>query len=890
MPKPFAIFLAMAAVSLPCMPVYAKPPANKDFLSAGVERRMVKSFDFDERELGNYETVPMNWRPIIAPGYPRFLEGRFDNETGHDAPPSFHFVLQSGSVGAHYLAKDIPIHPESDYRISAWIRPEKLKHARAYFTAYYLDHALRKIESSEKRSVKIWGAGDAEPWTEVLIDLPGGVKEAQWIGLSCRIEQPPAPSRGEALFQPIHYRDVHGAAWFDDIKVMRLPRVRMKLNAPDSIYLPGVPTKCMINVADLDGGTLDIVLDILDAESRIVESHRMNGSEVIEGGKSVILAELPAGLYVARLTTREGNLPVSTHEWTFLRLNPDLGRAKQNDRGFGVIMNVTSLSLPEHSKRLLKLLSPAIVKIPLWRRSLSDEAIVGGDHQVDGLVDALHHEGITIVGTLESLPSSLANQYEVTKRGLLRVLASDPNRWRPYLALILTRHGQRINAWQLGTNSGQTQDEQSHLAEALANVQTEMKPLIGLPRLVVPHSVQFQLHEADLPADVLSLNVPPHHAADRLQVQLESFPSNGFDTRWTTIESPASDRYARRWRLIEFSRRVIASRCAGMAAVFTHQPWRFDTIDNEVIVTPLEEFILLRTISQTLGGLTRVSSVWLDDGVNAWLFTDATENRGALVVWADASENEGRKLLTNLGEEARRIDLWGNVEAGKQVENGREFRVGPMPVIIRPASPWRVKMQSGFALDNPVFESTTQSHERVVTLTNMNSLKLSGVLNLEAPPGWRIRPNKVSLDLMPGQSKSIELTIRMPSNQAAGDYMLLGRLKADGEEFPSLTLRTPLRVNAPGLDVNVAAYRRGDALKVVQRITNRTENDLNLKAYLISPNRARDMRLIRNLAAGQTAVREYEAGEAETLTGRHIRVSVEQINGALRHNTVIKLD
>ncbi|MCG8408093.1 MAG: NEW3 domain-containing protein [Phycisphaerales bacterium] len=880
-----AVVLLLASVDA----LHGAPPKRQNLLSARIERRVVKSFDFDERGLGNYESVPMNWRSITTPGYPRFLEGQFDNEIGHDAQPSFHFSIQGGSVGAYYLAKDIPVHPGSDYRIIGWIRPQKLKHARAYITAYYLDHALRKIDSSEQRSVGIHGAGDDEPWTQVSIDLFGGVKKARWIALTCRIEQAPKPQRGDAMFHPIHHRDVHGAAWFDDIQVMRFPRVTMSLNAEANVCLPDQPTVCTINTKDLDAAALDMNLDILDAEGTLVESHRLAGPGLSAGETPVTLGDLPAGLYVAKLFVSDGGQPVSAHEQTFLRLNPNPVRASTDDRKLGVIINASSLDYPELTGQLLNLMSPGIVKIPLWRDSMSDEAIVRGDPKTDDLVDTLSRQNVTIVGTLAALPPSLAAQYELPDRTLMAALASDPDRWRPYLALMLTRHGHRINAWQLGLDDRMS-GEPSRVTKALANVRSEMQPLIGRPKLVIPHPVQLQVGESTLPADVLCLNVPPYYAADRLRKQFNSFSKDGFDARWATIEASEPERYVRRWRLIEFARRVIAARCADTDAVFIRQPWRFDTIDDEVVVTPHEEFILLRTLSQTLGDLTPATSVWVGENMTAWLFADRAESQGALVVWADAQESKEHRLSISLGDKARQIDLWGNVRAGKSITDGREFTVGAIPQVIRPVSLWRVKMQSSFTVNEPVLQPTIQDHERIVTFTNTHPSKLTGLLHLEAPSGWRIRPKKVALDLAAGESKPIEFTLRIPSNQAVGHYAVLGHLRVAGNEFPSLTLRAPLQVSAPGLDVNVAAYRRGDVLRIVQRITNRTDDRVDLKAYLISPERARDQRLVRNLAAGKTVIREYEAPNAEKLSGRHIRVSVEQINGEMRHNTVIRID
>ncbi len=79
-------------------------------------------------------------------------------------------------------------------------------------------------------------------------------------------------------------------------------------------------------------------------------------------------------------------------------------------------------------------------------------------------------------------------------------------------------------------------------------------------------------------------------------------------------------------------------------------------------------------------------------------------------------------------------------------------------------------------------------------------------------------------------------------------------------------------------------------VRITQRITNRTDRDMRLRAYVVAPNRARDTRLITGLEPGQTAIREFRVPDAETLRGEAVRVSVEQLDGPAVHNHVIRFD
>jgi hypothetical protein len=213
-----------------------------------------------------------------------------------------------------------------------------------------------------------------------------------------------------------------------------------------------------------------------------------------------------------------------------------------------------------------------------------------------------------------------------------------------------------------------------------------------------------------------------------------------------------------------------------------------------------------------------------------------------------------------------------------------------MPVVIAPVPAWRARMLSGFGLDDPTLQVAVEEHLRHLTLANPSDFQLRGILRLRAPRGWRVRPSKIEVDIPPGGATQIEVGFRIPNNQTIGDEVLAGRLIIEDEDHGQVTLRAPLHVTSPGLDVNVMLGLTGRRLEIVQRITNLTNESLNLRTFLIAPQVPFDARTVSNLAPNQTAVRTYHVDDARPLAGRHIRISTQQVGGALRHNRVIKLD
>ncbi len=882
-------------VSLIAFAMFAGPEtpasAGGDLVSSRIEDRVVKVFDFDEPD--HYEPMPKFWRQMtepVFPGYPRYQEPAFDFEVGHSAPPSFRFTLSGGNIGAYYLAKDTSVHPSADYQIAAWVHTNRLRQAGAYITAYYLDHALRKIEKSERRSRTVRDDDCGGGWTRISIHLPGGFENARWIGLSCRIEQPPARTGGVIEPRPINYRDALSTAWFDDIAILRLPQAAIALNAPGNVFLSDGPMTCFVRVADLVNTGLDAKLEIMNADGVSIESHSISIVGLDDPGVEIAATDIPAGWYVARLSVHAGDRELLVEEQSFLRLNPDLLNTATAPTGFGVIIDPSVVPEDGVNERLLTALSVISAKVPLWRRDVDDDAVIKGDKKLDRWMSLLRGRGMTIVATLADPPGTLATLCGHPELTLLDVLTSPPNLWRPYLALTISRHGAHINAWQVGEDGRRATMNDRRLGQAISNVRAELQPLIGAAALVAPTSMARLPLGEELPVEVVSVVIPQQVSADRIRRQFSTSAEGDSGRLWATVEPPSVDRYDRYGRLAELARRIVVARQSGVETVFVPQPWRVEPAKDKVVVSPQEEFIICRTLSQGLGGLEPVTPVWLGDGVQAWLFADRAWEAGTIVAWADGDAVKPQRVILDLGDAVESVDMWGNLSRPDKAVGGLAFQVGAMPVLFRPVSPRRVMALSSFQISDPRLRAAVEEQVRTLVLSNPRSAKLHGVLRLRPPKGWRMGPDRIPVDLDGGESMAVRVSFNIPNNQATGSCVLLGQLDADGDALDGLTLRTPLSIESPGLDVSVLVRREGAGLAVVQRVTNRTDESLDLRSSLIAPGHPRQGRMITNLAAGQTTTRQFKIDNTEGLAGKHMRVSVEQVGGPLKRNELIKFE
>ena len=864
-------------------------PTTDQLVSSRIQDRLTKHFDFDEREIGNYESMPAGWRQLNAVRYPRFLEPKFDMKVGHDAPPSFRLALIGGSLACFYYANDISVHPDCDYEISAWIKPAGLEHARSFVRAYFLDHAMNKINESERRSTDVRGPGQDEPWSFVKITLPAGFERARGIGLSVHVEQARRTPADPENPRPINYHDVRAAAWFDDIRVIRRPGATLQVSAEGNVFDVDAEVACRAGVTDLDGRGLDARLELFDAAGEAKESRVIPVGSLDAPAEVYRFANLQPGLYRLRLVVESEGKELLRREESFVRLG-DLPAVRQSiDAGFGVIADPTAPAHGKTSARLTRLLGVQSAKIPLWREAMDDEDIVTGDKAADELIRSLRLAGVRVVGILDRPPPSLLETFGHPRHTVLDVLSTSPDRWRPYLSFLLARYGEEVNAWQIGRLTPDPAIDGENLAAALTHLKAELKPLVGSPRIVVPREITTQIDAFPVKPDVFSVTAPGHFASDHLVEQLEARPDKTNPSMWITLEDLDPSRFDRIARLSEIARRLVLARVAGAEEVFVAQPWWIDGSDSER-VTIDESYVALRTVATLLGGLRPVTRVWLGPGATGWLFAGSGGEHGVLVAWSDGERVASRTTTTDAVPDSRHFDLWAREKCPEGRRDGRELALDVTPSFLVPVDSARVRTMATFAVEPAMVKVQIEPNRATLRLTNHFASRLTGVLKILPPPSWEVTPREVAIDIPPGTRKDIDLSIRIPSNYPIGPNTIVGRIAAEGLESEYIHFRAPVEVVCPGLDVSVMARADKGGLKIIQRLTNRSGRPLDLRSNLIYASDRRMSRLIRSLPDGQSTLREFTIDDSALTRGNPIRICTESISGDLKCNQLVTID
>src|SRR5215217_7345756 len=123
--------------------------------------RVLKTFDFEERRLGNAEDLPMNWNKVEGAGLPHYVNGRLTTDKARSGKYSFRFDLNGGSLVYRYDAGRIKVQTGSHYRVECQVQTTPLPRARARMTAYLVDADGGQVAGSVRHS-DLYGAHGAD--------------------------------------------------------------------------------------------------------------------------------------------------------------------------------------------------------------------------------------------------------------------------------------------------------------------------------------------------------------------------------------------------------------------------------------------------------------------------------------------------------------------------------------------------------------------------------------------------------------------------------------------------------------------------------------------------------------------------------------------------------
>src|SRR4051812_29956296 len=164
-------------LSLPtvCLLAVCLLPRSSSAQPADV-KRVLRTFDFEERRLGNDEDLPMHWAKVEGPGLPHYVNGRLSPDRAHSGQYSFRFDLNGGSLVYRYDVGQIRVQPGAHYRVEGYVQTTPLPSARARITAYFADQDNQPMRSTIRHSELVISKPGDESWRKVAVELSAAVE------------------------------------------------------------------------------------------------------------------------------------------------------------------------------------------------------------------------------------------------------------------------------------------------------------------------------------------------------------------------------------------------------------------------------------------------------------------------------------------------------------------------------------------------------------------------------------------------------------------------------------------------------------------------------------------------------------------------------------------
>lgn len=867
--------------ALACSSAYGAPPQAKSAPDDGRSiKRIVHHFDFNERGEGNLEELPRYWTPLRGEQFPRFIRGGFDDAVGRTAPPSFHIESVGRNVVFQYDGPEIPVRPESEYRIEGFVRTSEMSAARVCVSAHFLDAKRQALLATSRRTPYIAQQPNGE-WAAFELQLPAAPEGAEYLGLAVWILQDATWNVDQQGLR-VSLVDVNAAAWFDDITVFRLPRVEITTRAPGEILNDEGDAALWVILADSLDQQVTAELAVVAADGAVLLKRQLQSDKGAALTSRVELPGLTPGLYHARVEVIDRGKIIVTRSLRFLKLGALGPAADAQARAFGIVIDPEDRADLRSEAAMLKNHAARSVKLPIWPEMQWLDTGDGDRRVLEQYYHQLADNQFLLTGALCGPLSKPRDDSRNAENALISLLSGDRAAWEPQIATVAASAAGVFRWWQIGADGPSVLDH-AGLKEASTQLRSALREYITVPRLAMPVSANDELAGIALPAEQVTVSVQDAGGLWDLADRLKTLKDNGYEEVCVYVPPLSPRRFAREARLAEWARRILEVRHAGADVVFVPQPWEGRATAQGMIVEPTEEYLLSRTIGGILGDAKPGPVLAVADHVRCLTFRNA--GHAVVALWDEAPPKGGRTVAIQLGSADRQVDMWGRSIALRRDYNGRQVvAITAMPVLIDHADPSVIDIASSFTMDPPVIESGAELVRQEIILNCAATTSISGSGVLIPPDGIEAWPRTFSFTACAGEPVRIPIQVRYPHNEPAGHKKFLVQIT---RVAPAYYFEIPLMVEVRMSDIEVsgrATIERGDLL-LRQTLHNQSQNVVSFRSIADVPGRQRQYRPVSNLAPGETQTIEYRFRDAENLIGRRVNLALRELNdGPRQHN------
>jgi len=910
----------------------AQPPDADGIARPVGARRVTRIFDFEEPR--NPHPIPDGWERAIdnpranvrRPGFPEHNEPAFDFTTGASGTTSVLIATRGGSSALRLKPGEVAVFVDADYAVTARVRTAGLRHARAFLTARFLNDRLATVPGTEVRSMPA-PPDTAGAWVELSAELGRAAPGAAWLQIELELLQPDQflPTDPRLGRHEIRREDVSGGAWFDDVMVLQVPRVRLGTSPPGNIVVAPEPVVIEAVVRDLGGDLLTADLRMRDLNGVQVDSF---SSPVDPGGKPLRWTpRLPAyGWYTAELAITAGGRVVSRSRTPLVWLSPELGASGQERRRFGIAISAEDPTPESVIADTAAKIHSGFVILPAWDSTLLSTEIGATTPRRRAPIERLLRSGQEITLCIPGAPSDVAAQLAIDPAEMGELARLAPEKWFGPLGELLDLFGQRLLRYQIGPSGTDAWFWDSDPAGALRLYRDTLARVVPGPMIGVPWRAEIDpagalFAQTGSPrgrADLVTLSIPAgFDSRDGMRRIAESWAGLGDAPELTAlVELPDPETFGPAAGVAELARRALEFWGAFDAGepgssgrpprLAIAQPWG-RRMGDDATIAPSPLLPVLREVIARLDGRRVIGEFPGQPGVRCLILAARRPGgeltRGCLAAWnVSASDSEAFVDVTALGSDLAVHDVFGNEIRGVQASKERSIvRLGQTPVFIEGAEPYLALFAAGARIEPSFLRAVATEHEGAIVLNNPWPMRIAGQVqvkdaddSLSRRADWTFWPQGVvEFAAAPGETIRIPLTISFGASQIAGtkDLWLVARVQAD-REYPPIRLRSPLEIGLEDLDlqaeVALSPGLDGPDAVVVASVTNKGARTRALRLEAAAWGFPTQQLYLSNLNPGQTVSRRFLLKNgAVSLKGRRVVISLADNEEAERLNKAV---
>jgi hypothetical protein len=808
--------------------------------------------------------------------------------------------LDGGGVAVSGPA--LPVSSRFSLLLSLRIKTQGLKHDGAWATLEFFDADGKVVQS--------------------IASLPvTGTTEWQRVEIG-----PIAPDNNKAVRQVITLhlgprgaeQDLAGSAEFDDIQMVRLPRMTLVANRQPGLYVdPAIP-ELTCEVSGVRIVEPLVHFELLDYQGQVLAKHDSPLADIASGRPTTADSTRPAEGYAGR-TTWKPPLP----GYGFYRVTASLRAPGSPENPLRRAQTLAVLRpFPAHSKSefgwslpgheqpydygsLAALLGQAGLgwaKLPVW----FDPRQTSEVERIAWFAEQLSIQGIELVGVLDQPPGELRQIFREQGRLPVASVFIEPELWEPVVSPVMTRLSLRVRWWQLGEDQDtsfvgypQVESKIAEIKRGLEQFGQEVRLGIGW-RWVHPAPTGKDGH---VPWTFLSYNsepsLTPAELATYLPLRATSAASEAAEDRaragstrsnptpvarqaatqrWVMLSPLSNAEYDARTRIQDLVERMLATRIHGADAVFVPRPFDPQVGLMNPDGSPSELFVPWRTTASLIGGSQYLGPIELPGGSICHAF--GREEQAVLVIWNKHPTTERLSLDGGV----QQIDVWGRNLLPPTGSPGeltiREVAVGVLPTFLTGQSTAAALWQATLAFDHLRIASVLRVEQNLgMRVRNPFGQVAGGELTLHVPPSWGMDPRPVRFKVAADEELRLALPVTLLTDADSGPQPVRLDFEIAADRTYKFSVYRTLQLGLEDLQIELKSRLRDDgALVVEQQLTNTSDGPVSFQCLLFPPDRRREIRQVINAGPG-IATATFILPRGEELIGQRLWLRAEEIGG-----------